>query len=302
MKLFILTIICLLSSIATTFAQDSQIFTKPGSEYVNETLEMLKAQTKAAESKKGYIKPHTLYVSIVNRDYFEGDQFGILIDTGDIITGCWKISPLEYEASFTEQYYMDVDVKHYKREPIENNCPTNNQTVSALIVLNKSDLKERGIKQIRFSNEVARDRYEISFYNDRIELKPITQLAFKIKENGKDSESKIVYYNDNKSVIALHVPMAKNSDILENEVLRIARQNNLTPLDAQMAEHYNNTSSKQKTFFFMDEDGSMIDKIGTSDYAEIGSIKAKRPYDGPYGRTQIDKALKVFATLPDKTL
>ncbi|MAZ76991.1 MAG: hypothetical protein CMH31_06820 [Micavibrio sp.] len=299
MKLLFLALFLLSPSIAV--ADDGQIFTKPGSEYVNQTIEMMKDQTAAIESKKGYIKPHTLYVSIVRHDYFEEDQFGILIDTGDIITGCWKLSPLEYEASFTEEYYMDIKVKNYKREAIETNCPKGNQTVSALVVLNKSDLQERGIKQIRFSNEVARDRYEVSFYNDRVELKPMTQLAFKIQNFRGTNDNKIISYDSNKNVVALHVPMAKKTDDVASAILRVARQNNLAPLDLEMANRYKGNKSSS-TFFFMDEDGSTIDQIGTNPYTEVGSINVKRPYDGPNGRTEIEKPLKVFATLPGKTL
>lgn len=299
MRLLFLALILLLPSMAV--AEDSQIFTKPGSEYVNETIEMMKDHTAAIESKKGHIKPHTLYVSIIRHDYFEDDQFGILIDTGDIITGCWKLSPLEYEASFTEEYYMDIKVKHYKREAIETNCPKGNQTVSALVVLSKSDLQARGIKQIRFSNEVARDRYEVSFYNDRVELKPMTQLAFKVQDLHGTNDNKIVHYDGNKSVVALHVPMAKNTDDVASAVLRVARQNNLTPLDSEMANRYKGKKGSA-TFFFMDENGTTIDQIGTNHYTEVGSIPVKRPYDGPNGRTEIETPLKVFATLPGKTL
>ena len=297
MKLLLLTLLCLIPTVA--IAQGNQVFVRPGDEYVNETLEMLKAQQKQIESNKGYIKPQTLYVSTVKHDYFEDEQFGILIDTGDIITGCWKLSPLEYEASFTEQYYMDVKVKHYKRDPIDGDCPKGNQTVSALLVLNKADLQKRGIKQIRFSNDVAQDRYEVAFYNDRIELKPLTQIAFKANGLAGSDEDRIIHYDGQKGVIALHVPMAKKGDALSNAMLSIARRNNLEPLDAHLSKRYN---PKQSTFFFMDSDGSITNKLGSDHYTEIGVIDVKRPYDGPYGRTEVDTPLKVFATLPGKTL
>lgn len=297
MKRLLLTLLCLIPTAA--IAQGNQVFVRPGDEYVNETLEMLKAQKQQIEDKKGYIKPQTLYVSTVKYDYFDDGQFGILIDTGDIITGCWKLSPLEYEASFTEQYYMDIKVKHYKRDPMEGNCPKGNQTVSALIVLNKADMRKRGIKQIRFSNAVAQDRYEISFYNDRVELKPLTQIAFKASGLTGSNEDRIIHYDGQKGVIALHVPMAKNSDALNNVILSIARRNNLEPLDDHLSKRYN---ANQRTFFFMDSDGSITSKLGSDHYTEIGTIDVKRPYDGPYGRTEVDAPLKVFATLPGKKL
>ena len=292
MRFLLFTLIFTVGSMSVQ-AQESHIYQKPGTEVVNETIEMLNAQKDAAESKKGYIKPHTLYLSVVDYDYFEEDQFGILIKTGDIITGCWKLSPLEYEASFTEQYYMDIKVNHYRRTAMTGNCPKGNQTVSALIVLNKSDLKAKQVKQIRISNVVARDRYSISLHDDRIELRPITSLAFKT-ENGP-----IVHYKGNKGVIALHVPMAEQGDDVANEILRVARMNNLTPLSQDISNRY---SSNNETFFFMDEEGATLERLGNSEYLEVGSVKVQRPYDGPYGRTTIDKPLKVFATKAGKTL
>lgn len=292
MRFLLLTLLLLTTATAAT-AETGHVYQKPGTEVVNETLELLEAQRLEAESKKGYIKPQTLYVSIVDYDYFEDDQFGILIKTGDIITGCWKLSPLQYEASFTEQYYMDIAVSHYRRTAATGNCPKGNQTVSALVVLNKSDLKEKQVKQIRFSNVIARDRYEIALYDDRIEMKPITSIAFKTEED------RVIHYEGNRGVIALHVPMAAKNDDVTNEVLRVARQNNLTPLGQDIAHHY---ASNQTTFFFMDDEGATLERLGESDYLEIGSVKVKRPYDGPYGRTTIDKPLKVFATKAGKTL
>lgn len=297
--LFTLLLTCTIIAPSFAIAQNNQVFVRPGAEYVNETLEMFKEKQRQIENNKGYIKPQTLYVSTVKYDYFEDDQFGILIDTGDIVTGCWELSPLEYEASFTEQYYMDVKVKHYKRDPIDGECPKGNQTVSALLVLSKTDLQKRGIKQIRFANHVAQDRYEIAFYNDRVELKPLTQIAFIANGLTGSNKDRIIHYNGQKGVIALHVPMAKKGDALSNAILSVARRNNLEPLDAYLSKRYN---ADQKTFFFMDSNGSITDKLGNNHYTEIGTINVKRPYDGPYGRTEIDTSLKVFATLPGKTL
>ncbi|MEM9469767.1 MAG: hypothetical protein AAF988_06350 [Pseudomonadota bacterium] len=291
--LFIFAISTIFTSV-DSLAQESQVFQKPNHRVVNEALQQLEQQQQQIEATQGFITPQKLDVSIVEYDYFEPGQFGILIETDDLITGCWNRTPLEYEASFTEQFYLDILVKHYRRLPGDENCATGGARVSALVILTKENMTERAIRQIRFSNGSARDRYDFSLSGDSISLKPLSSIAFHPK-NG----TSVAYNSNQRKIIALHVPMAKEGDNLSSEILRLARQNNLSVLGQDLSGEF---APNQNTFYFMDMEGLALEKLGSNDYIDVGVVQVQRPYDGPYGRTTIEKPLKVFATRAGNTL
>jgi hypothetical protein len=56
------------------------------------------------------------------------------------------------------------------------------------------------------------------------------------------------------------------------------------------------------TYYFYDDGGHVIDRIGPDGYAELGKIAVNRPYDGPEGRRATPVTLSVFATRPGTQL
>lgn len=286
------------------WAQGTHTYKPPNSEFKNQALEQQQAQQAAQNKKKGFLRPNKLYVSLVSRDYFEDDQFGLLFKLKDIVSGCFKYSPLEYQVNFVEGNYMEVAIKHYRRQKIKTDnpnkdCPSGSQAVSALIVLSKSDMKSKGVYEMRLSNGAAIDRYSVAYYDDRIEIIPLSMTAFKAENLQGYAEDRLIHYKKQEGVLALHVPMANAQDNVADAVMDLAAQKGLSPIDIADEKRYPSASN---VYYFVDNGGTTIGQLDDEKFIDFGTVQSRQAYEGTAGINEIDKPLKVFATKPGTTL
>jgi hypothetical protein len=298
-----ISLFVLLTSPVSAQEIDSQINTS-GSIYKNDKVDAIKRMQRDSMATKGFIKPQSLEVSLVRYKYMEDDQFGILMVVPDVVSGCWDLSPLEYESTFIDPYYFDVKVKDYQRTPIEvaninGDCPAGNKMSSALIVLSKSDLEKRQIRQIRFSNGFVADYYDISYTDKTFQLKPQSMAVFRAKGMTGPLADHLEIQFGAGGKIALHVPMAKQGENLSEQVENLARMHALTP-DPEMPMSYGTGGSQ--VFYYNDDNGHIAGSIGEDGYTELGVINVPRPYDGPNGRTLTAVPLQVYVTRPGTQL
>ena len=297
-------LLCLLSLPALAQEKESYVFVPPGTNFKNETADYVRDLQRKSLQENGFIKPTLIEVSLVHYTYMDPDQFGILMTVPDVVSGCWDISPLQYEANFIDPYYLDVKVKDYQRKVIETSnvqsgCPAGNKMATALLVLSKSDLEKRQIRQIRFTSGFSADYYDLIYGNNTLQLKPQSMVVFKAKNLEGAMKDRMGISFDGTGRVALHVPMATKDDNVAAAVRQFALRNALTP-DADNAMSY--SASGSPVFYYYDVTGRILGQVGDDGYAPVGTITAARPYDGPTGRTQIGVPLQVFATRPGTNL
>jgi cytochrome c1 len=305
-RLLFLTATLLLTSLPALAQSkpESQIFMPPGTNYENrgaKTIQILREQSLQKEKK---FPINTVEVSLVHYHYMEPDQFGIMVKVPRTVTGCFDLSPMEYELKFVNNMYMDIDVKEFRRTPVKTqdvtfDCDQKSKAVSGLIVLSAKDLQTRGINQIRFGNGNVRDNYNIEFTPESIHLTPESMVAFKAQNLTGVDKDKMVYYFASNTIVSLQVPMAEESDDVAQAVRDIAYKSALTPIFESPSL---DTTGKDHIYYFNDPHGKILAMLETEDYAEFGTINAARPYDGPEGRQTIPVPLKVFVSRPGTKL
>ncbi len=269
----------------------------PYSVFKNESEAVARALIQAERSQDGFIKPQQIYLSLVHHDYMDQNQFGIMMKVKSNISGCYDVTPLQYEAEFIEPYYMDIEVSDYRRttKPDNEPCDLRTQNISSMIVLNKQDLQRRQIKQIRFNNGFANDFYDLRIYPKRVELYPRSQIVFKAMElYGAQNKRMVLNFMDN-NIVALKVPMAQKTDDFELQLRSLAYQTDMRPIFEMDGL---DTSGKDNIFYFTDESGKNLSMLGDEAYMEFGEIEVKRPYQGSNGLTVTPVPLKVFAMRP----
>ncbi|MEM6812559.1 MAG: hypothetical protein AAF549_08860 [Pseudomonadota bacterium] len=297
MKYFILLFILFLP--LATQAQDSQIFIAPGTNVTNEALEIIEANRKAAMEDNNEIVPDEVLLSTVRYDYMSDNQFGILMRIPDTTTGCFTVSPLQYEAKFVDNNYLDIKVDSYRVAPIETqnvayDCNQSYKAASSVVVVNLDDIQRRNIKEIRFSNGGVRDTYFIKRGPNRVMLEADTQIVFKPDEN-----SSLMVNFGGESVVALQVPMALSSDDLSKAVNDFAMRYSLSPVENLRSL---NKQPSNKVFYFNDANGRLSGLIEEKGYAPLGEIPAVRAYSGPQGIEDRSVPLKIFVTRHDIVL
>lgn len=310
LKNLLLFVICLMVSVPS-MAQDnveSQIFVPPGSTYFPKAEAQAKALKRASLPPKQTIKANEIIVSLVHYHYMEPDQFGLLMKVPNSVSGCFEVSPLEYEVKFVADTYMDVTVKSFRRKTIktqnpEFDCNKKSQTVTGLIVLNANDLKKRGIKEIKFNNGSARDVYNIAYKQDSITLTPQSMTAFKAMGLSGPDKDRLTYFYSNENLVALHVPMALDNDSVKQAVNNLASKNSLMPVkNHEDLDTNGNLNGNGHVYYFMDPRGKTLSMLNDDGYMELGAIRIPRPHINEGGRTTIPISLKVFATRPETTL
>lgn len=291
-KKLLLCSFCLVSIIPFSYAQEEQTFVPPGSQWVNKAQERIKILNQQSMEEQGGVTPQELHLSIIRHSYMEPEQFGILMQTPQTVTGCFDISPIGYEAKFIADLYMDINVSSYTVKPIKTQkveyaCNQGYRAATAMILLNAEDLKNRGTRQLRFSNGAARDNYKISFDNDKIILSPESMLVFKTKDGN------LSYDRNGSNIVALEVPMAKDGDNIAQSLRNIASKNGLNPV-TDMSLLPKSASQNSNIFYYIDELGRFTDSVNEKGYAELGVIPASRLFIDENGKGQKTVPLKVF--------
>jgi len=275
-------------------AQDSQIFVSPAFNYNNSAATSAAQQAQRSLTAEGRERPSVINVSLVHLDYMEEHQFGLKMTVTDIPAGCAKISPLEYEASFIDNNYMDVEVKGFNRTTIlqsadGSGCPVKRIFPSALIVLDVNDLKSREIRQIRFTDGNAYDDYNIIYEENGLSLNPDSMTVF------KSAGGSLNYDFNLSSMVSLQVPMATAEDDLDNAVRNLAAKHALMPTSSEMR-------GNKKIYHFLDENGRTTSMLNENGFAELGNVTAPRPFSGQNGIENRAIPLKVFVTRHDVIL
>lgn len=276
----------------TALAQESQTFVPPGSEWVNQAEQNIKILNQKNLIEKGGVVPQELQLSIVHHSYMEPDQFGILMKVPQTVTGCFDISPIGYEAKFIADLYMDINVTSYtvtpkKTQHVEYACNQGYQTATGLIVVSANDLRSRGTRQIRFTNGLARDNYNIIYSGDSITLQPQSMIVFKAK-NGN-----LTYGLNPQNIISLEVPMAKEGDDISEAIRTLAAQKGLSPV-TDMESLPPSMKQESNDFYYVDETGRYTDSLNENGYAEIGVIPVARAQIDENGASSKNVPLKVF--------
>ena len=296
MKILTLVFLCFIS-VFPALAQESNIYA-PGSSWRNEGAEAIRRAQRESIARQGFIKPEIIELSLTRASYMEGAQFGILMKVPDVVSGCWDVSPLEYESSFIEDNFFDVKVSEYKRTPIEVEnvgfeCPVQIRMSTALIPLDAQDLKDRNIRQIRFSNGTLTDRYNIAHSENGIALIPESMIVFKAQTLTGPKQDRMVLDFGKGGMVTLHVPMAKRGDDVAQALRNLAYRHLLT-VSPDTLPTVRRDGSVSMTF--EDQTGRVAARIGENGHDLLGEVMVKRPYDGPQGRGLTNVPLHVYVT------
>lgn len=271
----------------------------------NEAGDYIRDLQKQSMADKGFIKPQVVQVALIEYPYMEDGQFGIQMSVPDMVSGCYTLTPLEYEANFVDPYYLDIKVKKYRRIPPEGTeatqkCDRQNKMSTALMVLSKKDLEKRGTQEIRFTTEVASDTYKILLDDTQIALVPKSMVVFKGQGMSGPLKDRLIHTFSSNKMVVLQVPMASAGENLNDQILSLAYSRGLTPVQGSEVSWNNNGRA---SYYFMDQGGLVASQINPeSGYAQIGTIEAARPYDGAEGRSETMVPLTVFATRPGTEL
>ncbi len=296
-----LMISALPSSATAQDRTESQLYDPTHMGSKNEAAEIIQRRQRESMSSKGFITPQTIDLSIVHYDYMEPDQFGLLMAVPDVVSGCYKLSPLQYETKFVDPYFLEITVKNYRRTLVDESggskqCDRNNQTATALMVLSKKDMMARQTKQLRLSNGSVTDTYDIVLNDDMLELIPRSMMVFRAQNLRGPLEDRMMYSFKGETLVALYVPMAQPGDDIQKQVEDFARVRALSP--AYEGDVPAQVGAQKAVWYFYDDDGHIRNKIGEKGYTEIGEIQVSRPYDGPEGRTATSVNLPVFVAKP----
>ena len=285
-------------------ADGSQLFVPPGSLFQNNAARVNQVLKERSFAKTNKQEVNNVQISLVHYHYMDDDQFGLLMKLANVSAGCFELSPLEYEANFIDNNYMDIKIKSFRRKVIktenpEFDCNQKSKVVSGLVVLSAKELKKRGVREIRFDNDQVRDAYKVTILEDSIVLEPDSMIAFKAQGLTGPDKNKLVHYFSGKAMVAVHVPMANKGEDIAQRVRNLAYKNALTPIFEQEGL---DTSGANNVFYFMDPQGRTLDQLNADGYTELGTIQVTRPYIGPNGRQGLPTPLKVFVTRPGTTL
>ena len=284
---------------------ESQLYDPTFSGKTNEAEEAAISSKERKEAEQGFIAPSNINIALVHPNYMEDHQFGIQMSVPDVVSGCFNLSPLEYEANFIDPYYLDIKIKKYRmimpkgRAELQK-CDLQNKQGAWLLLLDKIDLMRRSTQEIRFSSDAGRDSYKINLTDDMVELVPDSTNFFKPQGLTGALKDRITYNFNGAGAITLQVPMAQDGEDITAQIESFATSHALAPSESNPMLEVGDDGGI--VYHFKDSSGRFSSMINEDGYAEIGTISVMRPYDGPEGRTQMPVDLSVFVTRPGTKL
>ncbi len=296
MRRFLIISTCLLASVPAFAQQKTETqFFHHGTDFVNEAAELDRLLKELSMHERGEIKPREIHVSLFQADYMKpDDQFAIRLSVPDVIAGCYELSPLEYEASFIDPYYLDIRVKHYRRDLIESNqphldCPGTYSRAEAMIPLSKRDLMTRGTKQIRFQTESITEFYDLDLEGHKVTLKPQSMVVFKAEIDRLTQD--MTYDMEQHKKVQLYVPMARSEDDLIMALEQFAQMRGLMPVDMGKQS----VQDPKNIIVVEDRSGGLARSLKDTKVQEVGAIPVTRQVRGENGIQDTSISLTVFA-------
>lgn len=302
-KIIFLTLLSLFMPLLLSLAaqaQEDQIFVAPGVAYDNAGHTIRRQLQEQSFHAANKYPVGTVEMSIIHPSYLEADQFALLLKKANSMTDCYEYSPLEYEAKFIEDIYLDINVSFYRRnlKSVKNpayDCNTTSKVISGMVVFSADDLRQKNVRQIRFNNGNVRDIYDIVITPDSIRLVPQSMVAFQgVGLKGVD-KNYLEYKFADAQKIALKVPMAQDGEDVTKAVRDLAYRSALEPIFAENGS----SLDEDNIFYFNDPNGGTVGQITDDEPVEFGTITVLRPYDGPEGRVGLPVNLKVFLIRAD---
>lgn len=294
-RLFLLSACFLLSTPALAQSAPETQFFDHGTDFVNDAAELDRILKELSMEERNEIKPNEVLVSLFQEDYMDlSDQFAIRLTVPQVVSGCYEFTPLEYEASFIDPYYLDIKVKHYRRDLIkmENphlDCPGTYSRAEAMIPLSRRDLMTRGTKQIKFRTENITEYYDLDLYDNKVTLKPQSMAVFKSELDWLTQE--LQYDMDHKRKVQLYVPMARADDDLILELHQFAQMRGLVPVEEGKVK----VEDPKNIIVVKDEKGALINTLKAERIQEVGSIPVTRQVRDENGVHDTTIGLTVFA-------
>lgn len=285
---------------------ESHIFDSGNAGTATEAADTIRDMQRRSLGDKGFIKPAIVNVELTQEPFMSGGQFGLRMSVPEVVNGCFAFTPLEYETSFKENGDLLIKVKHYRRlAPQGFNahelCAGGNKMATALVVLDKKDLEARGTQRIVFSGAgMGSDTYRVALGETHIELIPQSMMMFHAVNLSGPLKDRIIHPLAASRIVALQVPMAVPGEDLSAEINDFASRNSLKPTSGGNPVSW--SGNGYASYYFYDESGRTIARIGDKGYAELGKIAVSRPYDGAQGRTEAPVGLSVFVTRPGTQL
>lgn len=249
----------------------------------------------AAQAEDDLIMPRDVRLSFVHHDFMEDDQAGLQMRVPDAVSGCFELSPIQFETSFIEGNFMDIEVKGYRRIPIKTknpafDCNVGMQMVTTMIPISASDLKSRSIRELRLKIGSIEDIYTINISENSLTLTPERTTVFK----PLGDQATITHSWGGGAPVALHIPMAEQDDDIAQALQNFAYGKALFPIEGSQIDF--------NSYRFEDKSGETTSALSGQDYMELGTITVHRPYNGGQGLQRLPVALKVFATTSDQNL
>lgn len=285
---------------------ESHIFDSGNAGTATEAADTIREMQRRSLGDKGFIKPSTVNVELTQEPFMSGGQFGLRMSVPEVVNGCFAFTPLEYETSFKENGDLLIKVKHYRRLTPQGFhahelCTGGNKMATALVVLDKKDLEARGTQRIVFSGAgMGTDTYRVALGDTHIELIPQSMMMFHAVNLSGPLKDRIIHPLAANKIVALQVPMAAPGEDLSAEINDFANRHALKPTLGGNPVSW--SGNGYASYYFFDESGRTIARIGDKGYAELGKIAVSRPYDGPQGRTEAPVGLSVFVTRPGTQL
>lgn len=296
MRPFLLFSACMIASMPAFAQQKTETqFFHHGTDFVNEAAELDRLMKELSMHERGEIKPREVHVSLMQADYMKpDDQFAIHLVVPDVVAGCYELSPLEYEASFIDPYYLDIRVKHYRRDLIQSSqphldCPGTYSQAEAMIPLSKRDLMMRGTKQVRFQTESITEFYDLDLHGNTITLRPQSMVIFKADIDRLTQD--MTYDMERHKKVQLYVPMARSDDDLTMALEQFAQSRGLMPVDMGKVS----VQDPKNIIVVEDRSGGLSGSLKDTKVQEVGSIPVKRQVRGENGIQETSIPLTVFA-------
>jgi hypothetical protein len=240
------------------------------------------------------------------------DGFIMRLALRDAQVSCAKIGPLNVETSY-DAIYMDLKIASYVVDMRDkNHCDKKPQIPSADVVLDRADLKARGISKVRVYFGNYSDTYTLDIGAHHVTLKPekpiSRRMTFGSKEKvptiAADSAKPLAAYNVStplelwflpQDLIMLYAPTLPQGQDASAEIMQLAKGRGLLPMEM---DGFVKPRSAVDYHYFTDPQDMYLKTLEEDKGAPFGKIRMQSTVYGLRGDEVAYKSYDVYMKKP----
>ncbi len=248
----------------------------------------------------GLLSNSSFKIALTRTPNLTPNQTTLQISQPMSISGCAKIKLKEPEVKFAGKgLWVTVKQPIIKLDKSPRygitNCANPVGSAKSEIILDKNELQDKGIKELRLRNDFGSETYMVNITQNKMELIPKADTTLFTPERLRmPGSNPLIYWFYPNNTLLLTISLAKDPKALSNDIYTLMTNNGLVPMQKHL-RGFDQHKAEHGIFYAFDPTGRLSAQIAAEKYINLGTIHEYDVITGAQGQETRKKNIPVLA-------